>query len=273
MKILSFFGLFFSLCFLCLCVNAQSNNLPNEKDFDNRKEELINSINAISSYGAVEAVKEIKDNIIEFNSLLEAVKNAQHVDDVIVEVANGLSNIAESYKKIASLKDNIFSVHRKEINNFISIEGDTTNTISAIRSKKNEYIQQIDVWEKSIDSINDNIEKQKIEISLRGKKSIIKSLEAQEEIWKKFYNAQQKILPKLKLNSEKISLMFHILDVNSEVYQQAATAAKLRRSALAALENLSSLTDLQGLIDEMSSNWTQVNDLVQEISSADFRIQ
>ena len=80
-------------------------------------------------------------------------------------------------------------------------------------------------------------------------------------------------MARIKMISEKIGLMFHILNANAEVYQEAATAAKLRRSALVALENLSSLTDLEELIKEMSNNWSQVDNLVQEISSADFRIQ
>ena len=56
------------------------------------------------------------------------------------------------------------------------------------------------------------------------------------------------------------------------VYDHAATVARLRQSAVVALENLAALTDIQGVLVDLERSWDDVDTLVDQISDADFRL-
>jgi hypothetical protein len=244
-----------------------------EQKFNSIKDDIIKSAITTSSYRAEEAIKELNANMTFFDVLYDKVKSAKHPDDVINEVADGLAKLSASYQKIAAMKNDIFTVHLKEFRAFRDYEGKTLATIQEIQRDKVGYVKKISTAEVSLKKEQNEIEKQKLNVSLQGWKSVVKSLEAQELIWNKFYEAQGKLLGKLKLSSEKISLLFHIIDTNATVYKYAADVAKLRKSALEALANLATLTELEALLTDMTNNWLQVDEIVREISTAEFRLE
>jgi len=250
---------------------CSSSEALGEKEFTALKDNIIYSSDVISRYGAKEAINEINSNIKLFDNIHEKVKSARHPDDVVNEVADGLQKLAISYKKISDMKSDIFGAHDKAIYNFKDVEGKTQKNIELMNIDIKSYSQKIEYLERQLPIEANDLEKQKIDVSLKGSKSIIKSLKAQVVIWSKFYEAQERLLSKLKLNSEKIKLLFFILETNAEVYKQAANVAMLRKSALAALDNLSSLSDVQDIVMQMTANWTEVSNLVQELSSSDFK--
>ncbi len=254
-------------------IASESSSQQSEQVFEDRKNSVFRSVDKISSYGASDALKEINDNIKKFNKVSKLVSQAKHVDDVIYEVADTLAEIAESYRNIAQKKNDIFNVHTKELENLEGIEKLNSNSIRSLQQKRKDLLQDISRMERSLISYVSETQKQKDLVSIQGHKSVIKSLEAQELMWVKFNEAQEKLIVKLRANSDSVGFFFHVLDVNAEVYQEAATTVKMRRSAKLALENLSNLVGLQDIISEMSNNWTGVDVLVQEISSADFRIE
>jgi len=77
----------------------------------------------------------------------------------------------------------------------------------------------------------------------------------------------------LGTNGKKIELLLHILKTNAIVYKEAAKVAKLRRSAKSALINLQSLSEIQNILGDLQNSWIEVNDLVSEISNADFILE
>ncbi len=91
-------------------------------------------------------------------------------------------------------------------------------------------------------------------------------------IWKKFQVAQKKLMARLKISSKKLGLLLHILQENAKVYRAAASVAKLRRSARYALRELAVLADMERLLGDLESSWSEVNLLVDEISKADFAL-
>jgi hypothetical protein len=265
------FCFFLSVVLTSLWIYPVQGDSSMETQFNSIKDSIITSARTTSSYGAAEAIEELNANLVLFDSLYNKIKSSKHPDDVINEVAEGLTKLSVSYRKIAMIKNEIFKVHNREFDSFRDNEGKTLATIKEIQRDKASYVKKIANAEESLKKEQNEIEKQKLNVSLQGWKSIIKSLEAQELIWNKFYEAQEKLLTKLKLSSEKISLLFHIIDTNATVYKYAAEVARLRKSALEALVNLASLTDLQALLNDMTNNWLQVNEIVDEISTADFR--
>ncbi|KPA13123.1 hypothetical protein MHK_006673, partial [Candidatus Magnetomorum sp. HK-1] len=91
-------------------------------------------------------------------------------------------------------------------------------------------------------------------------------------IWDKFHETQKPLLKKLNLRKENIDLLMHGLKQNARVYQAAASAAELRRTARAALSNLSELQNIDDVLGDLQNNWFEVNALVSQISEADFNI-
>ncbi len=268
------FGLVLFLSLLTInAIASESSSKNSEQVLEDRKNSVLQSVNKISSYGASDALEEINENIYKFNKVSKLVSQANHVDDVIYEVADSLGEIAQSYRNIAKKKNDIFNVHTKELDSLEGIEKLNSNSIRDLQQKRKALLEDVSRMERTLTSSVSETQKQKDLISIQGHKSVIKSLEAQELIWVKFNEAQEKLIVKLRANSDSVGFFFHVLDVNAEVYQEAATTVKMRRSAKLALENLSNLVGLQDVISEMSNNWTGVDVLIQEISSADFRIE
>ena len=68
---------------------------------------------------------------------------------------------------------------------------------------------------------------------------------------------------KLKNYSQKISVLLYILNINAQLYEQAANVALLRNTTIVALNNLTKLTELQKIITEIESS---ENDITQWLS-------
>jgi len=115
-------------------------------------------------------------------------------------------------------------------------------------------------------------EKRKIEMTISANKSVSNSIKAHLLIWKKFHETQKPLLKKLNMRKDNIDLLMHGLMQNARVYQAAASAAELRRTAKAALSNLSDLQNIDDVLGDLQNNWFEVNALVDQISEADFNI-
>lgn len=257
-----------------LILSATSNvfALQGEKEFNQIKETIVQSTKTIFHYGADTALNELNENIKLFDSLYDKIKKVDHVDSMIDEVTDSLIRLSKSYTKISDMGSQIFKIHSKELGTLKDMEGETLSAVKEITDKKNEYLLEIKNLKEKLRINPTDIEKQKIEISIKGNNSVINSLEAQELIWQKFYSAQDNLLSKLKMTSDKIGLLLHILKTNADVYKNAADVAKLRRSALVALKNLSALSDVEAILGDIENNWLEINDLVDKISDADFRL-
>jgi hypothetical protein len=173
---------------------------------------------------------------------------------------------------VANLQVDIEKNRAKQTANLLDAKNGTNRTLKELAIDKKRIISETVKLRNKTSKDHDEIEKQKIEISIKGNESIIRSIEAQEKIWSMFYAAQEKLFPRLELNSKKIDLLLHVLKTNSSVYREAATVAKLRRSAKEALRNLQSLSKIHSILNDLQNSWIEVNDLVSEISNADFNI-
>lgn len=250
----------------------QYKSMTGEEKFTEIKEQVTHSALSVSRYKAADAYKEITDALSDLKKLHTLVMKADHVDSVIDKVSDGLDRIASAYEEVAGLSSTMSQYRKGEFTYLQSVNGETLKTQNQLKQEISKLESENRLLKQKIEGITDDIEKKKIEISLRGNGSIISSLEAQRIIWDKFYLAQKKLLESLELNGRQIDLLLHVLDVNAKVYSEAANVARLRRSAKSALENLGSLADIQSVIGDLQDSWLQVDDIVSEISKADFAI-
>lgn len=246
--------------------------LAGEEKFTEIKDQLVQSKQNLAQYKASETYQEIVNALNEFHRIRDVVKNASHVDDVIEEVADGFENIASTYEKVVKLGGDLIQYRRGELRYLKDMNRETFRTEQELERKIVSLQDQNKLLQAKLSSTLDEIEKNNIEVSFKGNASIINSLRGQMIIWKKFYDAQNRLYEKLNLNGRKIDSLIHVLEVNAKVYKEAATVTRLRKSAKGALDNLSSLGDIQSIIGDLQNSWTEVDDLVSDISNADFVI-
>src|SRR5262249_837006 len=148
------------------------------------------------------------------------------------------ANISSSYRKLASMETDITQVFNREMANLKSTHGATVDIVASVNADIATYQKAIAALENALQSEANAIEKQKKEITIRGHKSIINSLEGRRVIWSKFTDYQDGILKKLGTNRDNIGLLFHTLKTNADVYEQATETIRLRRIAVDSLGNL-----------------------------------
>jgi len=202
------------------------------------------------------------------------VYQANHVDDVIDDVADGLYEISKTYKKVTEKKDAILLEHGNALK---TISNTDENTIEyAIKNNADKIISlesEVTRLLKEIEVEQIETKKRKLEIDINSKKSIINSLKDKNKVWNNFRLSQEKLLLKLKKNSEIIDLFLFALDKNADVYKEAADVAMLRKSAKSMLSQLKLLNATDDLINNIENNWLEINDLMNEISKAEFKIE
>lgn len=244
------------------------------KDFSKAKDVVVSESENVNSYGVQSAVKILKSNIIEFRKLKSLIDNAKHIDDVIDETASGLYKISTSYQKISNEKNYILSVHKKSFKVIDDVDSNITkNAIESNSIKINGLIENNDTIKNIDSSTLSKIEIKKNDISYKANLSVINSLKAKNKVWLKFQVAHNRLLNKLKNNSDMVDLLMFALSKNSEVYREAADVAMLRKNAKSILTQLSTLATVDDVLKDMERNWNEINDLINEIGNADFNIE
>lgn len=250
----------------------QYERLTGEEKFIEIKDGVTHSAQNIYKCRASDVYKELEKASHDFQKISYIVQKSENIDDVIDKVADKFDKIANTYEKISNYSSDISSIRKTEFANLIIFKRETYKTEEELKNEIAQIKSKNSSINRQIESVLDEIERKKLEVSLKGNKSVINSLNAQRIIWEKFYQAQVKMLKPLKLNAKKIDLLLHILSVNSGVYHEAANVARLRRSAKSALENLGALADVQDVIFDLEDSWIEVSDIVSEISQAEFTI-
>lgn len=250
----------------------QYDKLTGEEKFITIKEEVTHSALNIERYKASDIYKQLEKASNNFQKIDYLLSKANNIDNVIEQVADRFNKVANIYEGISSYASDISSSRKNEFVNLRSFRIETLKT----RDNLNSEIEKIESENKSIiNSLKntfDSTERKKIEITIKGNKSIINSLDAQRMIWDKFYQTQNKILNPLKASGNNIDLLLHILNVNSKVYHEAANVALLRQSAKSALDNLQALANIEDVIIDLEDTWIEIDDIVSEISQTEFTI-
>ena len=254
-------------------VNAANNGykpLIGANEFSEIKEQVVHSAKGLSQHKAGDAYREIVKALNDFHKLREIVKRSSHIDDVIEEVADGLDGIAFTYEKVAGLDKELKTYRKKEFNHLEDMSGETLKNRQELELEISGLQDQNKLLKEKMLSAIDDIEEKNIEFSLKSNESVIASLRSQTIIWNKFYVKQDQLFSKFNLNGRKIDLLLHFLEVNARVYREAANVARLRKTAKGALDNLSSLSDIEDIIGDLQNSWTEVDNLVSDISEAEF---
>lgn len=231
---------------------ADLSNFPGgEAQFKKSKDLLVDTVKKIGSYGAAEAFDEIQQNLKKFQQINLKLKQSNNVDSVIDEVADGLKSIAQSYSKIAEMRFDVLAFFNQGEIKIGEIDGQLIKTLSELDDiiKKNQ--KEIEVLTSKLVNESNQTERRKMEMTIRADKNVINSTKAHILIWNKFQDALVTLKTKLNVRKENIDLLMHGLKQNARVYQAAASAVELRKTASAALKNLSALEKIDDVLGEL----------------------
>jgi hypothetical protein len=250
--------------------DEQYKQMDGEAKFSKIQKQVTHSALSISNYKASDAYREINSALSDSQRLHTLVQKADYVNEVIDEVTDGLDRISTAYDRVIEIGSDMKRYRGDE---FLSLRGfnrETLKTQQDLEKRVKKLNAESNSLQKRLRNVTDEFELKEINLTLQGNNSIVSSLEAQHVIWDKFYSSQNKLLESLDLNGRKVDLLLQALEVNSNVYHEAATVAHLRQSAQGALESLGNLADIQNIIGDLQDSFLQVNDIVSEISEADF---
>ena len=244
--------------------------MDGEAKFSEIQKHVTHSALSISNYKASDAYGEINGALSDSQKLHTLVQKADDIDEVIDDVTDGLDRISTAYNKVVEIGNDMKSYRGREFLNLKDIRKETLKTRQDLEKRINTLKAESSSLQKQLKSITDEFELKEINLTLQGNNSIVNSLEAQHFIWDKFYSSQNKLLDSLDLNGRKVDLLLQALEINSNVYHEAATVAHLRQSAQGALESLGDVGDIQNIVGDLQDSFRQVNDIVSEISEANF---
>jgi len=240
--------------------------------FNEIKIQLLETTENILKQGTKEAYFKISENLQLFKTLHAKITKTQNIDSIINEVTAALISIAQTYQEIAAMDAEMVAAHQKQFDIYAKLKNKTLHNISKLEKKKQAYLSKLDEAQTQLISIENPLEKQKAQFSIDGYKNIVQSLYAQQVIWNKFYEVQENLETKLHSHSQKIGLLLHILDINSQIYEQSANVALLRKSTVLTLNNLTNLTELKKIIADIRASETEIKEWLKKIEQTELMV-
>jgi len=151
--------------------------------------------------------------------------------------------------------------------------------------RRNQTRQAIDVINRRIESISTELKQSQLalptarndtdrerhQITISANLSVLHSLNAQIEIWRRFESTQKRLAESLQQSASRTDFLLFVLEKNAQVYREAANTAQLRRDAHLALGNLQALSGIESSLTDLAASWRAVDQLVNEIGSEAFR--
>lgn len=236
------------------------------------KDEIVRNARKATSFKSKEAYDEIVKSLVKLRSLNFRIQNAENINPEVDIISKELGQIAQTYRKVANLQSSIGKFRGERLMDLQETRNRTQRYIELLEVEKNRMTDEVAFSVERSENEMDEIEKKKLVIGIKAKRCIINSIEGQINIWKNFVRVQERLIQKLELNGKKMDLLLFTLKTNSRVFREAANVSRLRKSAKEAFSNLESLSEMESLLSELQNSWTDVENLVNEISSYDFNV-
>lgn len=235
--------------------------------FNEIKGQLLAVIEQFLTFGTTEAYIKIRYNLQSIKTLHTTLIQREEIASIVNEIAEELLAIGRSYQEIAALAPAIMAKHQEQFKVINDLKSKTFYNIEKIEQQQKKYQELLEKTQQEVSSnqLNNSLEEQKTQFSIDSYNNILQTLYAQQAIWNKFYEAQEILEQKLKKYSEKISILLYILNINAQVYEQAANVALLHNTTIVSLNNLSHLTELQKIMTEIEGSENEITQWLSKI--------
>lgn len=248
---------------------ASEQALP--KQFGAIKEFLLDTVAESQHHGAAATYGLLHQNLAEFQRLKIMVEQAPHIDDVIDELSSGLATIAGNFEQAAAMRgvyktqtDNSDrELHHKRLQ--------TRQAIEAINNRIATVDTELKQAQQALPTARSDTDRERHQITISANLSVLHSLNAQVEIWRRFEDTQKRLASSLQQSASRTDFLLFVLEKNAQVYREAANTAQLRQDAHLALSNLEALGGIESSLTDLAASWRAVDQLVNEIGSEAFR--
>lgn len=249
---------------------AGTDNLSEQ--FSSIKQDLIETAALSQTTGARATYHLLQQNLATFHNLRLRVLGAAHVDDVIGELSAELDNIAGNFEKAARLRSQYRNYTHEMQSHLQRTRQQTRRAVDTLERRVIVVSGQLDAARlASADSQADALHRERNRITVLASSSILNSLRAQQNIWARFARAQQRLYATLLDSAERVDFVLFTLETNARVYREAANTAQLRRSAQLAIADLQALGNVEGSMADLEASWHEVDQIIREIGSEEFR--
>lgn len=271
-----FIGCIVILSLMCgnlLAQNTVSELSENaEEYYDNIKEQVVKNAKKATSFKTREAYDDIMKSLVKLRNLNYRIKNTEDITPEVDVIIKELREISQTYRKVAALQSSIGKFRGERLLELKETQKKTAKYAELMEVERNRLRDEASFAQERKENEMDELEKKKLEITIKAKHCIVNAMEGQINIWRGFEKAQDRLISKLELIGRKVDLLLFTLQTNSKVYQEVANVTKLRRSAKEAFANLETLSEMEVLLLEIKDNWDEVDNLVQEISTHNFNL-
>ncbi|MCP4700385.1 MAG: hypothetical protein GY862_26560 [Gammaproteobacteria bacterium] len=215
----------------------------------------------ILTNGARDAHDITNENITLFEKLQKKVASAETADNLIGEITGAFVSIADAYLRISSMSKSIHAANEIEFKNLDVFVEQTKNNKEKISRKIRAKEKHRKDLKRKTAADTSSTEYRKVESDIRGTNNEIDFLESQIVAWGKFQETQVKLIEELRSYSENVGLLLHILNVNANVYNEAAHAMQMQHSVKYVMQRLDNLSDVEEVLKHIKRDWTKIKAL------------
>ena len=235
------------------------------------KEFLLDTVSESQHHGAAATYSLLHQNLAEFQRLKAMVEHAPHVDAVIDDLSTGLATIASNFEEAAELRG-VYKTHTEQSDQqLMQKRQQTRQAIEAINQRIATVDAELQQSQQALPLARTDTDRERHQITISANLSVLHSLNAQVEIWRRFESTQQRLAASLQQSAQRTDFLLFVLEKNAQVYREAANTAQLRRDADLALNNLQALGGIESSLTDLAASWRAVDQLVNEIGSEAFR--
>jgi chromosome segregation ATPase len=235
------------------------------------KEFLLDTVAESQHHGAAATYALLHENLAEFKRLKATVEQAPHIDQVIDELSAGLATIATNFEQAASLRGAYKAHTSNSDQQLLQKRNQTKQAIESLNQRIARVDAELKQAQQALPVARTSTDREKHQITISANLSVLHSLNAQIEIWRRFESTQQRLAESLQQSAERTDFLLFVLEKNAQVYREAANTAQLRRDAHLALSNLAALGGIESSLTDLAASWRAVDQLVNEIGSEAFR--
>lgn len=233
--------------------------------FDELKEKLLKSVDIILKYGANDIYAKIDKSYQIVNALHDKLSDEGKVKELIEEILQRLVEIAHTYKEINAMRNDIVKVHKLEFEKIQHLKNDVLSNMQKIEQKKEKYLNLLDKAEQSFVNLDDSQEKKKLELSIAGYKNIIQNIDIQKSVLSNFDTFLNTLNESLRKHTEKILMLLYILEINAQVYEQAANIPLMNQNFAGSFANLNNLAEIKSIVADMEKSEQEIQKQVETL--------
>lgn len=224
--------------------------------------EVVDSAREISTLKADEVLLLIKENLKALDDIasrVDKLKNSSKSDADLNAVVKDLKQMADNYRKIADMKDEIRGGLLKRLN---SID----DSINEAQGKMRDERVEINSLKESLNNVSYEIkDPEKREIRQKSLESQIKSAEQRLSMWESFIKKLDSIRQASDSITNEIDKLVFILAENADVYQSAYETFQLASDIYESISYFSELIDLDTLSESLVNSWDKLSDMIDQL--------